>query len=237
MAPSGRKRTGKSEEQATEEQVVRAYNFDEEENSLSDSEEDVLEEKTLVIDKRGKKRVSIGPIEEYVGGQVQIMLEKFGADINKTLLAKKKRLEMYTNESIKNTSEKIEQVWKAQQEERKKLSQEYCQQFQTLLHQWDMDTQNFEEQEEKLTSMFRQQQKIFQQCRSAQSQRLKDIKCLYEQFIKSMEELDNKHRENLLNGAQDEHKQAMAVLQKRIVMESQQQEMTNVRKSLHSMLF
>ncbi|XP_012859512.2 N-acetylglucosamine-1-phosphotransferase subunits alpha/beta [Echinops telfairi] len=235
MAPSGRKRTGKSVKQAIEEQVIRASKFDEE-NSRSGSEEDVLEEKTLVIDKHGKKRASIGPNEEYVGGQVQNMLERFGADINKTLLAKKKRLEMYTNASIKNSNQKIEKVWKAQQEQRQNLGQEYRQQFQTFLHQWDMDVQNSEDQKEKLTSIFRQQQKILQQCRIAQSQKLKEIKCLYEQFIKSLEELDNKHCENL-NDAQSEHRKEMAMLQKRIMMETQQQEKARVRKSLHSLLF
>ncbi|MBZ3886205.1 N-acetylglucosamine-1-phosphotransferase subunits alpha/beta [Sciurus carolinensis] len=72
------------------------------------------------------------------------------ADINKALLAKRKRLEMYTKASFKTSNQKIEHVWKTQQEQRQKLNQEYSQQFMTLFQQWDIDLQKAEEQEEKL---------------------------------------------------------------------------------------
>ncbi|KAH1187154.1 hypothetical protein KIL84_019903 [Mauremys mutica] len=147
------------------------------------------------------------------------MLERFGADINKALLAKRKRLEMYTKASLKTSNQKIEHVWKTQQEQRQKLNQEYSQQFLTLFQQWDMDMQKGEEQEEKLANMFRQQQKVFQQARIVQSQRLKTIKQLYEQFLKSMEELEKNH-ENLLAGAQNELRKEMAMLQKKIMMDT-----------------
>lgn len=51
-----------------------------------------------------------------------------------------------------------------------------------------------------------------------------------------MEDLEKNH-ENLLTGAQNELKKEMALLQKKIMMETQQQEMASVRKSLQSMLF
>nr|XP_055192549.1 synaptonemal complex protein 3 isoform X3 [Nyctereutes procyonoides] len=158
------------------------------------------------------------------------------ADINKALLAKRKRLELYTKASLKTSNQKIEHVWKTQQEQRQKLNQEYSQQFVTLFQQWEMDMQKIEEQEEKLANLFRQQQKIFQQSRIVQSQRLKTVRQLYEQFVKNMEELEKNH-DNLLTGAQNELKKEMAMLQKKIMMETQQQEMASVRKSLQSMLF
>jgi len=164
------------------------------------------------------------------------MLEKFGADINKALLAKRKRLELHTKASLKTSNQKIEHVWKTQQEQRQKLNQEYSQQFLTLFQQWDIHMQKAEEQEQKLANMFRQQQKVFQQSRLVQSQRLKTIRQLYEQFTKSMEDLEKNH-DNLLTGAQNELRKEMAMLQKKIMMETQQQEMASVQKSLLSMLF
>ncbi|XP_066853779.1 synaptonemal complex protein 3 isoform X2 [Anser cygnoides] len=141
------------------------------------------------------------------------------ADINKALLAKRKRLEMYTKASLKTSNQKIEHVWKTQQEQRQKLNHDFSQQFLTLFQQWDVDVQKAEEQEEKLANMFRQQQKVFQQARIVQSQRLKTIKQLYEQFLKSMEELE-KNNENLLVGAQNELRKEMAMLQKKIMMDT-----------------
>uniref|UniRef100_A0A669PPB8 XLR/SYCP3/FAM9 domain-containing protein n=1 Tax=Phasianus colchicus TaxID=9054 RepID=A0A669PPB8_PHACC len=225
MAPSGRKHSGKAAKAAQEEQARSAYDFQEERKDLSGSEEDIREGQEILKNHK-----------LFCRGEVQNMLERFGADINKALLAKRKRLEMYTKASLKTSNQKIEHVWKTQQEQRQKLNHEFSQQFLTVFQQWDADVQKAEEQEEKLANMFRQQQKVFQQARIVQSQRLKTIKQLYEQFLKSMEELE-KNNETLLAGAQNELRKEMAMLQKKIMMDTQQQEMATVRKSLQSMLF
>ncbi|XP_008054694.1 synaptonemal complex protein 3 [Carlito syrichta] len=235
MGPSGRKQSGKPGKPSREEPGARAHNFEaaEREDSRA-SDEDVPEGKSPVIEKHGKKRPA--GIVEDMGGEVQNILQRFGADINKAILAKKKRLEMYAKASVKTSNQKIEYLWKTQKEQRQKLYQDYYQQFLTLFQQWDTDIQKTQEQEEKLINIFRQQQKIFQQSRIVQSQRLKTIRQLYERFLKSIEELEKNH-DNLLTGAQDELKKEMAMLQKKIMMETQQQEMAIVRKSLHSVLF
>ncbi|XP_034982669.1 synaptonemal complex protein 3 isoform X2 [Zootoca vivipara] len=239
MAPSGRKSAGKTAKLAQED-PIHAYDFEEHtKKHLSGSEEDVREDETPIIDKHGKKRPSLNPhpvVEDEVGGEVQNMLERFGADINKALLAKRKRLEMYTKASLKTSNQKIEHVWKTQQEQRQKVQHEYSQQFLHVFQQWDADIKKAEEQEEKLMNLFRQQQKTLQQARIVQSQRLKTVKQLYEQFLKSMEDMEKTH-ESLLVGAQNELRKEMAMLQKKIMMDTQQQEMATVRKSLQSMLF
>ncbi|KFO85620.1 Synaptonemal complex protein 3 [Buceros rhinoceros silvestris] len=233
MAPSGRKHGGKAGKQAQEDQAIPAYDFQEERRELSGSEEDIGEGHILESENRQLKILNT----YFCRGEVQNMLERFGADINKALLAKRKRLEMYTKASLKTSNQKIEHVWKTQQEQRQKLNHEFSQQFMTLFQQWDVDVQKAEEQEEKLANVFRQQQKVFQQARIVQSQRLKTIKQLYDQFLKvHMEELE-KSNESLLAGAQSELRKEMAMLQKKIMMDTQQQEMANVRKSLQSMLF
>ncbi|XP_023572659.1 synaptonemal complex protein 3 [Octodon degus] len=232
MVPTGRKRPSKAT-RAAEEQPAEAYDSEKDERGLSGSDDDV-EAAPAGIDKRGKKRSSAEILED-MGGEVQNMLEKFGADINKALLAKRKRLETYTKASFKSSSQKIEHVWKTQQEQRQKLNQEYSEQFLTVFQQWDTDLKKVEEQEEKLMNILRQQQKVFQQCRIVQNQRLKTVKQLYEEYIKSLEDLEKNH-DNLLSGTQNELKKEMAMLQKKIMMETQQQEMASVRKSLQSML-
>ncbi|VCW78203.1 unnamed protein product [Gulo gulo] len=92
--------------------------------------------------------------------------------------------EMNAKASVKTTNEKIEHVWKTQQEERQNLHLKYSQQFLTLFWEWDTDMQRAQEQEEKLAGMFREQRKILQQARVVQNQRLQKIKNLYEQFLK-----------------------------------------------------
>ncbi|XP_053109568.1 synaptonemal complex protein 3 isoform X2 [Hemicordylus capensis] len=207
MAPSGRKSAGKGAKPAQDDPILHAYGYEDDlKKHLGVSDEDTREDEIPVMDKHGKKRPSVTPLvvaEDDVGGEVQNMLERFGADINKALLAKRKRLEMYTKASLKTSNQKIELVWKTQQEQRQKLNNEYSQQFLQVFQQWDADIHKAEEQEEKLAGM---------------------------------EDMEKTH-ENLLAGAQSELRKEMAMLQKKIMMDTQQQEMATVRKSLQSMLF
>ncbi|XP_055510716.1 synaptonemal complex protein 3 isoform X3 [Leucoraja erinacea] len=143
-----------------------------------------------------------GHISRKHSTDVASMLERFGADINKAILAKKKRLEVYTKSSLKTSNQKIEQVWKVQQEERQKLSDDYCKQFTGIFQQWEKDIQKAKDQEEK---------------------------------IENLEDLEKSHTEQQ-SAVQSELRKEMALFQKRILMDTQQQEMATVRKSLQSML-
>ncbi|KAJ8261996.1 hypothetical protein GJAV_G00160910 [Gymnothorax javanicus] len=240
MSSAGRRQTKKAKNTHNSNDL-RAYDFtveDDGKKGLSGSEDEVREDETPV-EKLAKKRpttVAEDDINVGMGSEVQTMLERFGADISKALLAKRKRLETYTKSTLKGSNQKLEQLWKTQQCQRQKLTQEYSQQVFFVLQQWENDVQKSEEQEEKLNTLFRQQQKLFQQARIVQSQKLKAIKQMYEQFSKSMEEMEKSH-ESFLMGAQSELRKEMGLLQKKIMMDTQQQEMATVRKSLHSMLF
>ncbi|XP_036388661.1 synaptonemal complex protein 3-like [Megalops cyprinoides] len=156
-------------------------------------------------------------------------------DIRKAFLAKRKRLEIYTKSSLKTSHQKMEQIWKAQQSDRHKLTENYSTQFSVVFQQWDSDVQKSKDQDEKLSSLFRQQQKIFQQMRAAQGQRLKTIKQLFEQYIQSLEELEKRHHDHH-SKFHTELRQEMTLLQKKILMDTQQQEMATVRKSIQTML-
>uniref|UniRef100_A0A3Q1FNQ4 Synaptonemal complex protein 3 n=1 Tax=Acanthochromis polyacanthus TaxID=80966 RepID=A0A3Q1FNQ4_9TELE len=158
------------------------------------------------------------------------------ADISKVLQVKRKRLECLTKNYMKGGQHKLEQLWNTHHGQRQKITQQYSEQVSAALQQWETEAVRAEEQEEKLNNLFRQHQKILQQARDTQKQKLKTVKELYEQLVKNMEEME-KSQEAFLQGAQQELKKEMATLQKKILMDTQQQEMATVRKSLHSMLF
>nr|AGL11962.1 synaptonemal complex protein 3 [Nodipecten subnodosus] len=191
-------------------------------------------DETPIIPRQGKKRAAEDPGE--FNTEMQKMLECFGADITKTLVNKRKRLEQFTQNSLKASNKKVEEIWKMQQLERGKLHTEYCRQVNTVFNQWEADLEKTKEQEEKLVTLFKQQQKLFQQARVVQSQRLKTIRQLHEQYTKGMEDLGTCHNSQQSN-VQSELKKEMTLLQKKILMDTQQQEMANVRKSLQTMLF
>ncbi|KAF7646656.1 hypothetical protein LDENG_00184070 [Lucifuga dentata] len=222
---------------------MKVFDFiqDEEKKELSGSEDDGREDETPIVDKSAKKRPAADFEQEEdrtcaVGNEVQSMLEKFGADISKVMQAKKKRLECLTKNYMKGSQHKLEELWSNHYSQRQKLTQQYSQQVSSALQQWETEAQRTEEQEEKLNNLFRQQQKIIQQARVVQNQKLKAVRELYEHFLKNMEEMEKSH-EAFLQGAQQELRKEMATLQKKILMDTQQQEMATVRKSLQSMLF
>ncbi|XP_026028174.1 synaptonemal complex protein 3 isoform X2 [Astatotilapia calliptera] len=219
----------------------KAFDFtpEAEKKELSGSEDEVREDETPIVDKLVKKRPADFEEEAVpcaMGNEVQSMLEKFGADISKVMQAKKKRLECLTKNYMKGSQHKLEQLWNNYHSQRQKMTQQYSQQVSSALQQWETEAQRAEEQEEKLNNLFRQQQKILQQARVVQNQKLKTVRELYEQFVKNMEDMEKSH-ESFLQGAQQELKKEMASLQKKILMDTQQQEMATVRKSLQSMLF
>ncbi|XP_072814266.1 synaptonemal complex protein 3-like [Vicugna pacos] len=163
------------------------------------------------------------------------MLEGFQDDIKRALLAKRKMFEMNMKASISTTNAKIGHVWKTQLEQRQNLHLRYSRQLRTLLREWNIDVQKAQEQEEKLANMFREQRKILRQARIVQYQRLKKMKNLYEQFLKSMEELDKDH-ELLLTDEQSEVRQEMAKLQNKIMLEAQHLDLAVVESYLQTLL-
>ncbi|XP_074534643.1 synaptonemal complex protein 3 [Halichoeres trimaculatus] len=225
-----------------EEKLDTVFDFNgDEKKEMSGSEDEVRGDETPIVgEKIAKKRPATDFEEEGascgVGNEVQSMLERFGADISKVMQAKKKRLESLTKNYMKGSQHKLEQLWNTYHTQRQKMTQQYSQQVSTALQQWETEAQRAEEQEEKFNNLFRQQQKILQQARVVQNQKLKTVRQLYEQFVKNMEEMEKSHNA-FLQGAQQELKKEMATLQKKILMDTQQQEMATVRKSLQSMLF
>lgn len=206
---------------------------------LSRSEDEAKEEEPVMVEKSSKKRPSPDFEDEgacAMGNGFQSMFEQFGADISKAMQAKKKRLETLTKTYMKGSQNKLEQLWSTHQSQRQKLIQQYSEQVSTALQQWETEAQRGEEQEEKMNNLFRQQLKVLQQARAAQSQKLKAVREMYEFFVKNMDEVQKSH-ETFLQGATQELRKEMNTLQKKILMDTQQQEMATVRKSLHSMLF
>ncbi|XP_062849590.1 synaptonemal complex protein 3-like [Trichomycterus rosablanca] len=199
-----RRKLSKKTKQAEHPTDLQAFDFNKEKEKKGlRGSEDEAQEGTSIVHKLGKKRYASlfekGDLIVGVGNEVQTILEKFEADLSK---AKRKRVQAFIKSSLKGSNQKIKQLWKTQHSQRLKLTQEYSQQVLSVLQQ-------SEEQEKKLHNLFRQQQKLLRQARVVQTQKMKTIKELYEQFIKNMEEMEKTH-EGFLLGAQSELRKEMA---------------------------
>ena len=68
---------------------------------------------------------------------------------------------------------------------RHRLGAEYLKQTESVLKQWETELEKTKVEEEKLHGLLKQQQKLFQQQRAVQTQSLKTIKKLHEQYTKA----------------------------------------------------
>ncbi|XP_071831096.1 synaptonemal complex protein 3-like [Apostichopus japonicus] len=237
MPKGGKKAKGNQKSKA--EQAVDKFDFEDDIN-----EEDSVENQdpaSPVALKSVKKRSyeemqDNGVPEPHIDGEMQTMLQSFGADMRKSMSSKRKRLETFTQQTLKAANGKLEKVWKLQQTERQRLSDEYNKQLNVVLEQWETDVKKMKEQEEKLQTMFKQQQRLMQQSCVNVNQRLKNIRQLFEQYSKTVCDLENCHQEQQ-GGVCGDLKKEMNLLHKKILMDTQHQEMANFRKSLQSMFF
>lgn len=99
------------------------------------------------------------------------------------------------------------------------LGEEYKKQVLTVLSQFESDLAKAREEEEGLRELMRQTEKAFQQQRMAQTQRMKTIRKLHEQYMQGMKELDSAHQGQQA-AMQSELKKEMGLLQKKILMET-----------------
>eukprot|EP00112_Aurelia_sp_Birch-Aquarium-sp1_P013418 Seg2847.2 transcript_id=Seg2847.2/GoldUCD/mRNA.D3Y31 product="Synaptonemal complex protein 3" protein_id=Seg2847.2/GoldUCD/D3Y31 len=172
---------------------------------------------------------------ESCENEMQSVLSTFGADITRTLATKRKRLQTFTQASLKSSNRKYEDVFQAQQGERKKLVEEFTKQISSVFTQWESDLTKSKESEEKLENLLRQQHKSMQQHRVVQTQRIKAIRQLHDQYNKSLADLEKVHQNQQTN-IQGEIRKDLSQLQKKMLKDTQQEEISNVRKSLQTML-
>ncbi|XP_061533145.1 synaptonemal complex protein 3 [Phycodurus eques] len=206
------------------------------EDDLGQAEDKTPSEEKAPLRKRAAADFKHEETAVAVGSEVHNMLERFGADINKVMLTKRKRLESLTKTYMNGGQQKMEQLWNNYHKQRQKMTQDCSQQLSSVLQQWRLEAQQMEEQEEKLNNLMRQQQKVVQQTKVLQNQKLESIQELFKHFVKNMEEME-KSQEGVLHQAQQELRKEMATMQKKILTETQHQELASVRKSLHTMFF
>lgn len=178
---------------------------------------------------------SAAKIEPGAEVEMTSLLNSFGADISKTLSAKRKRLATFTSASLKTSNRKYEELFENQQVEREKMNDEFGKQIGSVFGQWESDVQKSKDAEEKLEAIFKQLQKTLQQQRVVQSQRLKSLKTLNDQYMKGSSELGKVHRDQQTN-INGELRKELSSLQKKMMDDARQEEISNVRKSLQSML-
>lgn len=172
-------------------------------------------------------------VDEDMEDEMRNVLDKLRDNITNSLLEKRRRTQMYSENVSKQTNYKMKQAWKNKEQQMLKADNEHYQQFMDLFKQWELAKQNYEKQQKHLIDILQQQKRMLRQCKIKQNQKMKLIMQMYTQYMQHMKDKDN----NILMASFTELKEEMAEYQRKYMMETQQQEIANIRKSLQSILF
>ncbi|XP_059107293.1 synaptonemal complex protein 3-like [Peromyscus eremicus] len=212
------------------------FEFDDEEDGLSVLKKARSEEKSPVFNK-DERKCPPAEVDEAMGDEIHTMLDKFGDGINNSLLEKRRRMQMYSETVSKKSSYKMKQVWGTKQQRMLEVNNKYYPQFMDLFKQWDLEKQKYKKQQENLINIFHQQQVMLRQCKIKQNQRMKLIIQMVTRYTQILKNIENKNNNVRSTVSFDELKKEIAEYQKKYRMETQQQEIANIRKSLQSILF
>uniref|UniRef100_A0A8C0SV44 XLR/SYCP3/FAM9 domain-containing protein n=2 Tax=Canis lupus TaxID=9612 RepID=A0A8C0SV44_CANLF len=234
MPPAGRKRLGRKAP-AEPQRMAACDSGGGGSRELSGPEAAAAEGNHPVTEHDGEGSPPAGTFLEDVWNELQDMMERFEGEIKELFDENRKRVMMETKASVESINQKIEHVWKTQEEQRQELHHEYSQEFLTLFQELAIDIQKTKEEEEKLANIFQLQQELLQHSKTVESQRMRAFKELHEQLLKDMRDLDI-NQDNFLTGEQSTLGEEMSMWQKQLVMEHQRHQAALLRESLRSLL-
>ncbi|KAF6390903.1 hypothetical protein mRhiFer1_016442 [Rhinolophus ferrumequinum] len=237
MAPPARKRVKREAEVPVEPESVPCYDFRTGFKTEPSEPEDVPQDagQNAVTDNNEGASSSSGTFTEDVGNEFQNMLQGLEGDIREVFRTKRKKFEMDTKAFSKNIIHIIGQAVENQQEERQELFLKYSQQFRTLFQALDADVRKTKEEEANLGILLHEHRKLFYQSRVAQKQRMKSFLQLYNNFIKSMEDLDEVH-EYVFTKKDSSLRQEMAEMGNNIMKEAKQYDLAIIETILRSLV-
>ncbi|XP_076418099.1 synaptonemal complex protein 3-like [Peromyscus maniculatus bairdii] len=212
------------------------FDFDDEEDGLSVLKKALSEEKSPVLNK-DERKCPPAEVDEAMGDEIHTMLDKYRDGINKSLLKKRRRVQNLSETVSKKSSYKMKQVWGTKQQRMLEVNNKYFLQLMDLFKQWDLEKQKYKKQQENLINIFQQQKMMLRQCKIKQMQRMKLIMQMVTRYIQILKNIEDKNNNDRSTASFVELKKEIAEYQKKYMMETQQQEIANIRKSLQSILF
>jgi len=163
------------------------------------------------------------------------LINTFGADVSKSLHSKRKRFQQFTATSIKASSSKYEDVFTHQDNERERIIDEYGKELNDIFSAWELDLQKSREANEELENIVKQLQRSLHHQQVVQTERLKNLKSLHEHYINTSKDLAKMHKDQHIN-IHTELRKELSTLQKKMLEDARQDELSSVRKSLQTML-
>lgn len=166
---------------------------------------------------------------------VQKRRQDFEGDLNRFLMEKRKQFEKDVNASFRSLNENLQGILKAQQKSRQELKSVYCERFGSLYQKWLDEVRSTRGQEEHFSFITQQQMKVLQTAIEDHETKLENAKDMCDTFLKKANDL-SKHRKAFIGGRQTNVEREISKVQDRVIMETQEQDVSVVETYLQSLI-
>ncbi|XP_040596894.1 X-linked lymphocyte-regulated protein 5C-like isoform X2 [Mesocricetus auratus] len=166
---------------------------------------------------------------------VQKRTQDFKGSIIQSLLAKRKQFEKDINASFRSLNKNLQSIFRTQQKSRQELHSMHSQIFESLYHKWLDEVGRAREQEDHLNRIAQQQMKILQKAIEDHETKIENAKDLCNAFLKKAKDL-HEHRKAFVGGERSEVKKEISKAQERVIMETQEQDVSVVETYLQSLV-
>ncbi|XP_063412603.1 uncharacterized protein LOC134695306 [Mytilus trossulus] len=165
--------------------------------------------------------------------EVSTLLKAFGIDVQRHIGEKRHQLDSLTKSVLKSTQKQMNTVWTMQQRKRSSILNKYQGNMMKELVALEKDVTVLKEAEDNALTLFKQQMKHLQQFRTEQEKRLSNLCEAQQDLEDEMKEVENQstHQHVMVKSKLRED---LSSLQKKLLLESQKEELYHMKRNLQT---
>ncbi|XP_052075917.1 synaptonemal complex protein 3-like [Mytilus californianus] len=168
--------------------------------------------------------------------EVSTLLKAFGIDVQRHIGEKRHQLDLLTKSVLKSTQKQMNTAWIMQQRKRSFILNKYQGNMMKELMALEKDVACLKEAEDNALTLFKQQMKHLQQFRTEQEKRLSNLCEVQEDLEDEMKEVENQSTNQHMM-LKSKLREDLSQLQKKLLLESQKEELYHMKRNLQTIFF
>ncbi|XP_069127747.1 titin homolog isoform X2 [Argopecten irradians] len=170
-----------------------------------------------------------------VDAGVSMIVKAFGMDFKKQMQKKQHCLDVLAKTAMKSSQKHLRNILTDSTERRSNILKRFEKKLMSELTELSKDVKILEDTEAKTLDFFQQQMKTINNCMISQERRLENLKRMQMDFTASMCHM-NQYESNQQKTFKNAMKKDLTVMEKKLLADAQRQELTSMRRSLHTMI-
>ncbi|XP_033644872.1 serine/arginine repetitive matrix protein 2-like isoform X2 [Asterias rubens] len=197
-----------------------------------DEDEDVYEDEDDILNSDGQTS-STASMEILPTVHITQMLKAVGENLKQKMMTKRIQAQKLTDGAVKSTQKSVLNMWAKQLQARSKCQEEFKSVLLSELLSLETDLGNLQEQYMKMEAYLKQHHR---KVASTLIQHVSRVKSLQSEHREESRDLNHELGKHLLQSVKQVLAQEMVTMQKKLLQDSQQHEIQQMKRSLQTML-